>query len=96
MTPQEAKFRQFHIDIVAAFVSAFPGIAPPATSWIQLWLTRYNFLGILAAIQTLQNHPPQLKVRFTQESTGRAISALLRAEALKRAITSAPTPGGRQ
>lgn len=35
-----------------------------------------------------------IKVRFITEGTGKALSALLRAEALKRAIAGPPVAGG--
>jgi hypothetical protein len=91
MTPQEMKFRQYHTDIVAAFVAAFPGVDPPAASWIQIWLTRYSVMGVLAAIRHLQNYPPQVKARYSQESVGRAISSLLRASAIKRSVVGTPS-----
>jgi len=94
MTPQEAKFRQQYAAIICEFENEFPGIQPPDPSWITIWLRQYNFRAICDAIQTLQNHPPHVKARFSQESVGRAISALLRADAVKRAIASVPTPSG--
>jgi hypothetical protein len=96
MTPQELKFKQHYIDIVVAFKSAFPSIEPPAPTWIQHWLSRYNYIAILESIQALRSHPAHVKARFTQESVGRAISALLRADALKRAIANAPTGVGHE
>ena len=95
MTPQELKFRQHHTDIIAAFKAAFPGVNPPDASWVQIWLTRYSFIGVLAAIQTLQNYPPHVRNRYSQESVGRAISSILRNAAINRAIASTQsTPGG--
>lgn len=92
--PQEAKFQQQVVDIVTAFRSAFSGIEPPSPAWLQHWLNRYSFVAILKAIQALQNHPAHVRARFSQESVGRAISALLRDDAIKRAISGATTPGG--
>src|ERR1700676_2318132 len=94
MTPQEMKFRQYHTDIVSALRPAFPGVDPPDASWIQIWLTRYSFMGILAAIRNLQNYPPQVKARYSQESVGRAISSLLRASAIKRSVVGTPGTNG--
>lgn len=93
MTPQEEKFKQYHTDLVSAFQHAFPGIDPPTTSWIQMWLTRYSFMGVLSAIQTLQQHSPEVKAHFTQDSVGRAVSTLLRKNAMQRAIGGTQTPG---
>jgi hypothetical protein len=88
MTPQEHAYRRQYEAIVSAFNTAFPGVSVPAPSWITIWLTRYSYYALLEAIATLENHPPQVKARFTQESVGRAISALLRDAALRRAIPS--------
>jgi hypothetical protein len=81
----EFKFKQDYTDLLAEFQAAFPGINPPDASWFALWLGKHNFREISDAIQTLQSHP--LKSRFTTESTGRAISALLRESAVRRAFS---------
>jgi hypothetical protein len=90
MQTQEAKE---YSDIVSEFEKSFPGIQPPAPTWIVKWLIQYGFQAVIDAIQILQNHP--LKARFTTDSTGRAISALLRQYALQRAIARTPKAGSR-
>ena len=95
MTPQEVKFRQQYAAIILEFETALPGIQPPDPSWIGIWLREYNFRAICNAIHKLQNYPPDVKVRYSQESVGRAISALLRVDAVRRAIASVtPKAGG--
>jgi hypothetical protein len=89
---QEEKFRSQISDLAAAFEVAFLGIAPPEPRWFSLWLAKYPLWAIKDAIGTLSKHP--LKPRFTTESCGKALSALLRAEALKRATASVPNAGG--
>jgi hypothetical protein len=84
INPQAQKFRQQYLDVLAAFQAAFPGVQPPESHWFQLWMTKYGAAAIEDAIQTLSEHP--LKSKFTQESTGRALSALLREATLKRAF----------
>jgi hypothetical protein len=96
MDPQHGNFEQHVIDILTAFRTEFPNIEPPAADWLQHWLNRYSSVTILAAIRTLGRHVPQVKARFTQESVGRAISASLRATAIKLAVASAQAKvGGR-
>ena len=93
MITQEQKFKSQYADLIAAFQAAFPNIAPPEPRWFFLWLGKYPPGDIKDVIRSLQNH--SLKARFTTESTGRAISALLRQNALERAVASAlPTSGG--
>jgi hypothetical protein len=92
MVTQEQKFKNQYSDLIAAFEAAFPNITPPEPRWWSLWLAKYPVWAIKDVIQILQQHP--LKPQFTTVSTGKAISAFLRAEALKRAIAGAPTPGG--
>ncbi len=82
----EFKFKQDYTTLVAEFQTAFSGIKPPAPDWFVFWLGKYSFREISDAIHTLQTHP--LKARFTTESTGRAMSALLRESALRRAVVS--------
>ena len=84
MIPQESKFKSQYARIITAFEAAFPGIAPPEPHWFALWLAKYRPCDIADAIQALSQHP--LKSRFTQESTGKAISAHLRNAALQRAV----------
>jgi hypothetical protein len=91
MTPRELQFQQQYSNLVREFEACFPGIKPPDPSWFAIWLRDYRFQATWDAIQTLSKH--QLKSRFTTESTGRALSALLRQSAVCRAIASAPTGG---
>lgn len=88
MPSQEQSLRQQYATILAAFEAAFPSVTPPEPHWFRLWMSKYDCLDILHAIATLAQHP--LKSRFSQESTGRAISSLLRNEALRRAVPSTP------
>jgi hypothetical protein len=93
MLSQEFQFKQDYSALIAAFNAAFPDITPPEAAWFFHWLAKYPAWAIKDAIQVLEQHP--MKGRFTTASTGKAISALLRTDALKRAITSAqPTHGG--
>jgi hypothetical protein len=82
----ELKLKQDYTALVVEFQTAFPGIKPPAPEWFALWLGKHSFREISDAIHTLQAHP--LKSRFTTESTGRAMSALLRESAVRRAFSS--------
>ena len=91
MISQEQQFKNQFDDLIAVFHAAFPSIPPPDTQWFYLWRAKYPIWAIEKAIQTLAAHP--LKAQFTTESTGKAISSLLRAEALKRAIAGAPKFG---
>lgn len=91
MVSQEQKFKQQYSDLIAAFKTAFPNITPPEPRWFFLWIAKYPLWSIKDAIQTLSQH--SLKARFTTESTGRAISALLRAEALRRAVAGSAVAG---
>jgi hypothetical protein len=92
MMSQEQLFARAYADTIAEFEAAFPGIKPPEPFWFSTWITKYGFRDVSVAIRTLAGHP--MKARFTTESTGRALSALLRAEALRRAIPGAPASGG--
>ena len=76
--------RQQYSSLLAEFSAAFPDINPPESRWWQLWLSRYPFTDIRTAIQTLSQH--SMKAKFTQDSTGRAITALLRDSAIQRAV----------
>ena len=97
MPSQEDNFQQQVINIVNAFRTAFPDINIPAPEWLEHWLNKYSSEAILAAIQTLQNHHPAVKARYSEQSIGRAMSTLLRADAVRRAIAIASVKplGGR-
>jgi hypothetical protein len=88
MQTHEETIRQQHLSLLAQFTAAFPGITPPEKQWFQMWIHRYHFSDITAAIETLSHH--HLKHLFTTESTGKAISALLRQSAVGRAMTTPP------
>ena len=79
------EIRKNHQSLLAEFSALFPTITPPDNHWFALWLQRYPFVDIREAIITLSKH--HLKDRFTTESCGRAISALLRQSAVRRAMT---------
>ena len=74
-----------HQSLLAEFSAAFPTITPPDNHWWSIWLERYPFVDIHKAIITLSQH--HLKCRFTTDSCGRAISAMLRQAAVRRAMT---------
>jgi hypothetical protein len=93
MHAQSDNFEQQVIDIITAYRIAFPDVEVPAPEWITHWLTKYSRESILAAIKTLQAHSANVKARFTQTSVGRAMSTLLRAEAVRNAVASAYTGG---
>jgi hypothetical protein len=94
MLSQEWQFKHDYSTLITTFQAAFPHIAPPDYQWFFHWLEKYSVLMIKEAIETLGKH--RQKDRFTPDSTGKAISAILRQEALKRAIASVQTPGGAQ
>jgi hypothetical protein len=83
----ERQFKRQYDTHIAAFKSAFPEIVPPACDWFGLWMRKYQFRAISDAINTLAKHP--LKSRFSTESCGRAISSLLREDAMRRALATA-------
>jgi hypothetical protein len=89
MKSQEEILRQQYSSLLTEFSAAFADIEPPASNWWGMWLQRYDISAIREAIQILSRH--HLKPRFTTDSTGRAISALLRESALRRAM--APPAG---
>ena len=93
MQPLESVFRQQYSDLIKQFTDYFPGVKPPDSSWFANWLGRYGFRAISDAMGVLASH--SLKAQFTTQSTGKAISALLRDDALRRA-TIAPAAGERQ
>jgi hypothetical protein len=80
----EETIRQQFAALLAAFREAFPHIAPPEVCWWSLWVSKYDVADIHAAIQKLSQHP--MVDRFTTDSTGRAISAMLKQTALARAF----------
>jgi len=92
MMSQEQEFKNQYLELVAVFTAAFPGIQPPDSRWMYLWLSKYQLRYIKTAIRTLALHPQ--RGRFTTDSTGKALSSLLRSEALKRAVAASPTTGG--
>lgn len=92
MLSQEFQFKQQYSNLIAEFSAAFPGITPPDAPWFFHWLEKYPAWAIKDAVQTLAKHP--LKAKFTTASTGKAVSALLRTEALKRAVASVAVDGG--
>ncbi len=76
--------RRQYRTLLAAYSAAFPNVAPPHLDWWVIWLQKYDPDAIHEAITTLSQHP--LKDRFTRESTGKAISAMLRDGAVRRAL----------
>jgi hypothetical protein len=90
MQTQEEVLKKQYAELLASFAEAFPQIAAPAGEWWGLWLRKYSVRDIQHAIATLQKHP--LRGRFTTESTGKAITALLRENALRRVVNSGVKP----
>ena|ERR1700685_4649341 len=76
----------------AEFKSAFPDIDPPAPEWWRVWLRKYSSPAISEAIAKLAKHP--LKARFSTASTGRALTAMLNEDAMRRAIPVSAPPSG--
>src|SRR6202041_1521508 len=75
----------------AAWTDAFPNIQPPDASWWQNWFRDNDYTDILEAIRVLRSHSAPVRARYSTESIGRAITAMLREIALRRAIPlSAP------
>jgi hypothetical protein len=93
MPSQEWQFKQDYSAVITAFNEAFPNTTPPEYQWIFHWLGKYPVWAVRDAIQTLSQHP--LRDKFTTTSIGKAISALLRVNAMKRAVSSVSvSPGG--
>jgi len=88
MLTLEQQLRQKYVAALAEFKSEFPDITPPDAQWFQMWLSKYPYSDVSAAIKKLGQHP--LKSSFTQQSTGRAISVMLKAESTRRAFSSGP------
>jgi len=89
MTAQETEFQDQCLSIIAACKNEFPSLEPPPPVWLHQWLSRNSCQAILDAVRTLASHPAHVRARYSEESVGRAISALLRDRALRRAITNA-------
>lgn len=88
----EETLREQYITLLAAFSIALPQTPAPDSSWWALWMSKYEFADIRDAITILARHPS--KSQFSKVSAGRALSALLREAAIKRAIASVQTPKG--
>lgn len=92
MLSQEFQFKRDYAAFIAAFSAAFPTVPSPAHDWVFHWLAKYSIQNIEDAIRILAAHP--LKSHFTTTSTGKALSSILRTEALNRArAASAPKFG---
>src|ERR1700691_4666586 len=81
----EQQLRQQYLDVLTEFKSEFPNVTPPDAAWFQLWLSKYLYSDVVAAIRKLGQHP--LKSSFTQTSTGKALSVILKTEATRRAFS---------
>jgi hypothetical protein len=96
MAQEQSRFKQQYADLLLEFVTVFPDIAPPDSSWFVSWLTKYTYGAIRDSIRSLGSNNPNIKNRFTTESCGRALSAMLRDQAIRDAVkavkssTSAP------
>lgn len=86
MITLEQQLRQQYVAILAEFTTEFPDVTPPEAAWFQLWLGKYLYSDISAAIRKLGQHP--LKSSFTQQSTGKALSVMLKTDATRRAFSS--------
>lgn len=86
MPSQEFILREKYNAHLTEFVNNFPNLNPPAASFWFEWMTKYDDIDIQTAIRTLSVHP--LKAKFTSESCSRAISSLLRQEALRRVLAT--------
>lgn len=84
MKNHEAQLRSQFMQLRQAFDSTFPGLRPPELVHWRTWITEYDIPDIMEAIQQLGSHP--LKNRFTPESCGKAISAILREKVRARAL----------
>lgn len=87
MQTQEDKL---YLNALSEFQASFPAIPPPASTWFVEWLTAYGGKALSDAIQKLQRH--HMKQHFTTESTGRAISTLLRDGAIRAAAQKLVRP----
>jgi hypothetical protein len=89
--------RRKYTTALAAWIAAFPGIDPPHATFWQVWFKENDACDILEAIRTLQSHSAPVRARYTTSSLARAITAMLREIALRRAIPILPvapsTPG---
>jgi hypothetical protein len=94
MLSKEFQFKKDYLEVITAYQAAFPDITPPEPGWIFNWLSKYPTSAIKDAIQDLQKHSPEVRARFTTTSTGKAISSLLRSDALNRAIADVQASGG--
>jgi hypothetical protein len=92
MLSQEWQFQKDYSDLIADYRKSFPGVDPPDPQWFFHWAEKYPTSAIKDAIHTLAKH--SLKASFSAESCGRAISSLLRTDALKRALAKVQTPTG--
>ena len=86
MAQEQNRFQQQYADLLLEFAAEFPGIAPPDSSWFVTWLTRYTYGAIRDSIRSLGNNNPNIKSRFTTESCGKALSAMLRDQAIRNAV----------
>lgn len=76
----------------AAWIAAFPNIQPADATWWQVWFKHNDASDILEAIRILQSHSAPVRAKYTTNSISRAITAMLREIALRRAIPlSAPS-----
>lgn len=92
MPTQASTLRKQYAIAFAKYIAAFPDIQPPDPSWWQFWFKDNDYRDILEAIQTLQKYPPHIRARYSTESTGKAISAILKEIALRRAIPLSTPP----
>lgn len=96
MATAEQHLRRLLAAVIHELKTAFPTLQAPDPSWIMIWVQKYPLIDIQAAIQTLSQHPPQVQARYTTESVGRAITALLRERTIRRVIESATKSATRE
>ncbi|HWO37790.1 MAG TPA: hypothetical protein VNO32_54145 [Candidatus Acidoferrum sp.] len=94
MPTQASILRKQYATALAAWSAAFPDIQPPAASWWQVWFKENEHCNILEAIRVLQRHSAPVRARYTADSLSRAVTALLREIALRRAIPLSAPPSG--
>ena len=88
MASAETRLRQQYAAVSDALKATFPHVPPQDPSWIFAWLEQYPLSDIEAAIQTLSQHQPEVQARFTKESVGKAITALLKQQVIRRITES--------
>jgi len=77
-------YRQNFRLLLETWKDEFPELLPPAASWWQMWMQKYDHLSIQDTILQIAAKPKHPK---TTEGIGKAISAILRDTEKTRVIT---------